>query len=176
MSIPTLVVTGPVGVGKTSAATEVSVVLEERGVRHALIDVDALTQTFPRPADDPFHSAMALRNLGVIWDQASTAGARNLVLPWVISDRTQLIGIEAAVPGASLTVVRLEADLPTLGSRLALREQGSQLEWHLERTQVLLAQAEDQPSPDLVVDTTGLSIREVAEVLLGAVAWDSRGR
>ena len=41
MSIPVLLVTTPVGLGKTTVALEASDVLEATGVAHAVIDVDA---------------------------------------------------------------------------------------------------------------------------------------
>jgi adenylylsulfate kinase-like enzyme len=52
MSVPVLLVTTPVGVGKTTVALEASDVLEATGVAHAVIDVDALSWCYPTP--DPF--------------------------------------------------------------------------------------------------------------------------
>ncbi len=53
MTVPTLVLTGPVGVGKTVVAWEVAEILEERGVSFGCFDPDAI-HFRPRPPDDPF--------------------------------------------------------------------------------------------------------------------------
>lgn len=47
--VPTLLLTGTVGSGKTAIADEISVLLEEAGVRHAVIDVDRVCQLYPPP-------------------------------------------------------------------------------------------------------------------------------
>ncbi len=41
-TVPTLIITGPIGVGKTSVAGEVSEQLDKANVAHALIDIDSL--------------------------------------------------------------------------------------------------------------------------------------
>ncbi len=53
MSVRVLLVTGPVGVGKTTVALEASDLLEAAGVPHAVIDVDALSWCYPTPVNDP---------------------------------------------------------------------------------------------------------------------------
>jgi hypothetical protein len=61
-----LLITGPVGVGKTSVAFETTQVLEERGLAHAFFDLDGLTYFHPKPADDSFGEGFALDALGLL--------------------------------------------------------------------------------------------------------------
>ena len=76
-----LLVTGPVGVGKSSVASEVSELLDQAGVAHALVDVDSLRWCYPRRSSDPFRIELAMNNLvpevtvnldGVYWHPLST--------------------------------------------------------------------------------------------------------
>src|SRR5438105_15288750 len=60
MTVPTLLVTGPVGVGKSTVAAAVSDLLTMRGVAHAFADMDCFSHFHPRPADDRFGSRLTL--------------------------------------------------------------------------------------------------------------------
>ena len=52
MNVPTIIVTGPVGVGKTTVAQEMGLLLLDAKVPHANVDFDQLTACYPRPTDD----------------------------------------------------------------------------------------------------------------------------
>jgi hypothetical protein len=53
-SVPVLVVTGPVGVGKTSVSEEIFDQLAARDITHAVVDLDALGLSWPYGEGDPF--------------------------------------------------------------------------------------------------------------------------
>jgi predicted ABC-type ATPase len=72
--IRVLILNGPVGVGKSTIANTVSEVLEQRGVPHALVEMDYLAAAYPRPDDDPFHQELAVRNLAAVWANFRAAG------------------------------------------------------------------------------------------------------
>ncbi len=169
--VPTLIVTGPVGVGKTAVALEVSELLEGRGVAHAVVDLDALGWCYPEPADDRFNTALALRNLAAIWKNYRTAGAARLVIARVIEAREELEPFRAAVPGAEIVVVRLRAPIDTLVERVNLREIGSANEWHVRRAAELAMLMDQQRVEDHLVETGGRSITEVAEEVLERIGW-----
>lgn len=79
-AVPTLVLTGTIGAGKTTIAEAISELLPERGIRHALIDLDWLGQVYPPlDADDPFDLSLALRNLAVTSPIFVTAGVESAV-------------------------------------------------------------------------------------------------
>ena len=168
---PVLVITGPVGVGKTAVGTEVANLLEERGVAHALVDVDCLRWSFPRPEDDPFHTALGLRNLAAVWANYRAAGAVRLVLVDVVETRESLQGYREVIPSADITVVRLTATVETMHRRLEGRENGASLAWHKERAAELLALMDERAVEDVLVQTEGRTAVEVAREVLARVGW-----
>jgi chloramphenicol 3-O-phosphotransferase len=164
--IPVLVITGPVGVGKTSVAASVSEILDERGIPHACIDLDWLRWCHPAPGHDPFNVTLGLKNLSAVWANCRAAGAERLIIADVVEAPEEREGYLAAVPGAYLWIVRLTAPVSTLHERLEGRETGASLEWHKARAVELAGQMEETALEDLKVDTDGRTVRQVAEEVL----------
>jgi hypothetical protein len=171
MSVQTLVVTGPVGVGKTAVAFEMMEVLEERNLAHAFFDVDGLTYFHPKPADDRFGERFALEALGLLLPRLQEQGIERLILARVLWERESLGLYERALPGANITVVRLTAPLPVINARVRGREVGSAVEWYLARAAELHAHWAAHPVEDLLVETAGRGVREIAEEILGMISW-----
>ena len=160
--VPVLVVTGPAGVGKTAVAQAVTRQARHRGLGCALIDLDELRNLSPAPDDDPRNERLALANLGAVWPNFRRAGAQCLCLATVVESRAAAERIAAAVPGADLRVVRLDAPLIAIRERLAGREQGTTLTLHLQRTaQHIDLFARSRPE-DLVIGTEGRTVQDVA--------------
>jgi ribose 1,5-bisphosphokinase PhnN len=169
--VPALVLTGPCGVGKTTVLGAVCERLEAAGVPHAAVDMDALRCCYPRPADDPFHTRLGLRNLAAVWRAFRAAGAERLVLADIVEGRRSVAGLRRALHGAVPAVVRLRASPATLAARLGRRETGAALEWHLRRAQELTVLMERRGVGDCVVDTDGATAAEVAVEVLRAIGW-----
>src|SRR5688500_7617641 len=89
--IPFLIVTGPMGAGKSTAADAVSDALRAAGVPHGFVDLDAFT-CYPAAPDDPFRQRLALANLAAVWPNFAASGARYLVLARVVESRAELDG------------------------------------------------------------------------------------
>ncbi len=89
-SIPVLLVTGPVGVGKTTVGSEISALLNRAGEPHAFVDMDSLRWCHPSPPHDPFNIALAMRNLAAVWANFRAAGAGRLILADVLESRDDL--------------------------------------------------------------------------------------
>lgn len=169
--VPTLVISGAVGVGKTSAGMELSIELERREIAHTFIDLDALTMTFPRPEDDRFGERLAMRNLADVWrNSAQSAGSRNLIIARVIEDPGQIRNIERAVPGSAVTLVTLTAADEDLRARVRQREIGSARTWHEARS-LDLARTLGTADADAVIDTSRRTVRDVATLLVATVEW-----
>lgn len=169
--VPVLVISGPVGVGKTTVGDELTYVLEERGVSHTFVDLDGLTHTFPRPEEDPFGEGLALQNLRDVWRNSAEAGSRNLIVARVVEDDGSLQRLCDAVPGAEVRLVRLRASSEQLLQRVRSREIGSGGAWH-ERRSLALAERLEGHEPDRVVDTDARSPRDVATELAEFVRWE----
>ena len=170
-SIPVLAITGPVGVGKTTVAGAISELLGNAGLAHALVDLDWLRWCYPNPADDPFHMALGRRNLAAVWANYRAAGAERLILVDIVESRAEVVRYEAAVPGAAIVVVRLQAALPTILRRLEGREAGASLAWHQQRAAELATQMERDQVEDLLVDTEGKVAADIAREIVVRSGW-----
>src|SRR5690606_29039283 len=98
--VPTLIVTGTVGVGKTTVASEISDILSDREVPHAFVDIDAISTSWP--PQGPFNQHMAMKHLASIWQNFRGAGAERLVLACVVESEEDVEAYEEAVPGAKI--------------------------------------------------------------------------
>lgn len=170
-SVPVMLITGPVGAGKTTVAAEVSELLNSAGMAHAFVDIDSLRWCYPRPAHDPFRVELAMKNLSAVWTNFQAAGATHLVLADVLEAREDLVQYSTAIAEADILVVRLQASLETLLCRLQRREVGIGLDWHLRRAAVLSQQMERDKVEDILVDTEGKSVNAVAREILTRSNW-----
>lgn len=164
--VPVMIITGPVGAGKTTVASEVSELLEQAEIAHAFVDLDALRWCYPRRPGDRFSTRLAMKNLAAIWPNFREYGATSLVVADVIESRGELDRYRVAITGADIFVVRLTASLSTLAERLKRRELGAGLAWHLQRAPELTAIMERNNVEDLLVATDGKTVTEIAREIL----------
>lgn len=169
--IPTIIVTGPVGSGKTTVATEMGRLLSDADIAHAVVDFDQLCEYRPRAADDPFGTRVGLANLAAVWKNYAAAGAGRLIIARVIESRDDLGGFRQALPEASITVVRLRASVTTLRSRVRRREIGGALEWHLARAAELADLMDARKVEDVLVEDEGRDPASIAHDILMRVGW-----
>lgn len=165
--IPVIVITGPVGAGKTTVMGAISELLDGRGIRHAAIDQDALRMVHPYPDDEPFGATVGYRNLAAIWSNLVGYGVRCVVIADVVEDRTSSqAAYTAAMPGTTITVVRLDVDLALIRERLARRDSGEGLAWSLDRAPELQAIMERNGIGDLVIDVGERTPGEIADEIV----------
>jgi GTPase SAR1 family protein len=171
VSVPVLVLSGPVGVGKTTVAHEMFDQLSGRDVAHAVVDLDALGICWPYAEGDPFNERMALRNLAAVWANYAAAGVDRLIVARVVEAAEDLAGYAEAVPGAELQVCRLTAGNDALRERVKKREVGSSYE-ALVRRSVELAESLERSGPaDFTVATDGRTVSEIADEVLRKAGW-----
>jgi hypothetical protein len=169
--VPVLVITGPVGVGKTTVAEEASGLLSDAQVRHALVDLARIGVCWPAPRDDPWNERLAHRNLACMWSNFRAAGAQRLLLCRVLEARRLLRHVVQAVPGADITVIGLRAPVDILHARIRSREAGRDPDWYLAAAARLANELQRSTVEDHRIDTVDRSAREVAADVLRLARW-----
>jgi predicted kinase len=171
--IQALVVCGASGTGKTVTSWEIGRTLQNRGIRHALIDTDELDRVWPQPEPVEALISVSRRNLQAIWATFSDLGVRRLVLSGVMASIPQSRSwLEEAISGATFTFVRLTADRGTREQRLRDREVGSGFEGEMrasDQAVAIIRKREQSGTP--VVVTDGKEVSAVAEEVLRTVGW-----
>jgi hypothetical protein len=168
--VPVLVITGPVGVGKSTIAAEATWLLRQADIPHALVDLDRIEQSWPVPADDPGNERVSHRNLACMWANFRQAGADRLIFARVLETRSLLRRVTAAVPGAQIAVVRLRAPLAVLHERIRSRE-ASEPDWFLDAATHTAEIFEQAQVEDHLVDNENRPATVVAEEVLHLVGW-----
>jgi hypothetical protein len=170
-SVPVLVITGPVGSGKSTIAAEAGELLRKANLPHAVVDLARIGGSWPRPPDDPWNERVLHRNLAAMWSNFRDAGAQRLILSRVLETRGLLQPIAEAVPGAEITVIRLRVRLEVLQTRIRSREAGRDPEWFLGAAGNLVERLEQLRVENYVVENENRSATRVAEEALRLAGW-----
>lgn len=159
-----IVITGPVGAGKSTIAAALSDLLAERDIPHGMIDVDYVRWCHPAPPNDRFHAALGRRNIAAVAANYRAAGARVVILADVVEHQEQRGEYEIAIPNADVRIVRLRVPMDLIAERLKARQRdsGDSLEWHLKRAPELEAIMSAREIGDLVIDVGRRSPQEVS--------------
>jgi len=105
-AVPTLLIAGPVGVGKSKIAREVSRQLWEAGLRNEEADLHPLPAEDPQPVEAG--TRIAVQALGeAFWPRFRERGGERLVLAAAVEDPESLDLVRRALPEAQLTVVEI---------------------------------------------------------------------
>jgi hypothetical protein len=113
-----VLISGVYGSGKSSVATEIAYLLEQRQRPYALLDLDYLGWG---GADFSSHTAsyfLMLRNLAAVAANYREAGVGTFVVAWFVRDHGALRSVQEAA-GVPLRVVRLTVPLDGIRQRLA---------------------------------------------------------
>lgn len=169
--VPVLVVTGPIGAGKTTITQHIGHLLGARRIPHAAIDMDWLRDSWPQPAGDRFNTRVGYRNLAAIARNYRETGSDRFIIADVVETLKQRHEYEAAIPGADVTVVRLAVDQEENRRRIAHRAAGNDDPWEVDRAAELVNIMETNAVADVVVDTTGRSPNTIAREILDRLGW-----
>ena len=169
--VPVLIISGPVGVGKTSVAHEMFDQLIDRNIAHAVIDIDALGISWPFGENDPFNNRVAMRNLGAVWTNFAASGVTRAILPRVIESQADLAPYKTAIPGADIQVCRLTATINTLRERVTRRESGSSQDELIRRSAQLAETLEQSAPTNFTVRTDNRPLPAIAHEALAKAGW-----
>ena len=164
MTPAVVVLTGPVGSGKTTVVECLRWALVDLGVTCAAVSQDALRMVSPEPVGDPFGEELGYRNLASVWPNLVRAGATVVLIATVVEDRAHsLARLGAALPGSKITIVRLAVPLDLVHARLRHRERTpSDLAWHLARSVELQQIMEARAVEDLLIEVGTRTPEDVA--------------
>lgn len=169
MTIPVIVVTGTVGVGKSTIATAMHHALVERDIAHACVDIDWLATSWPTRGR--FNSDVSMANLARVWTNFAAAGADRLIIVDVVEERAYVEQYESAIPGARVVVCRLVAPQTLREQRITARDAGASRDWHLARTVELDAILDEAKVSDFEVDNGDRHVTDVAVEVLVRAGW-----
>lgn len=158
-----ILLTGPVGSGKTTTLYELDAVLEERGEPFALVDLDWLC--WARLPPGVARHALLAENLAAVWATYRRAEVEQLVAARALVERADVDAVRAALGEAEITVVRLDVPHGELVRRVLARDTGAELEEHLA-----LLDSQEAEVGAISVDATRPP-REVALAVLAAAGW-----
>lgn len=167
-----LLLTGTVGIGKTTVAEHLGSQLTKAGIPHAVIDLDRLRDAWPAPENDRFNTRLALRNLTAVTANFLDAGIRKIVIAGVVENSTELAQYRNSLP-IPLTVCLLRAKLSTVHQRLNQRhaDDPEGLTWHLTRSGELDHIFAAAGVEDFLEETTDRPAGEVADNILNRLGW-----
>ncbi|WP_329146238.1 AAA family ATPase [Streptomyces niveus] len=169
-----LLIGGRAGVGKTTVAWEVSVLLRAVAVSHALVEGDFMGQVHPAPDGDPHRSEITESNLTAVWENFAQRGYRRLIYTNTVSVLPETTGMFERAMGAGVRIVRvlLTASDATAGERLAGRELGSELEHELKASARKARLLDERVAADTVrVATDGRPVVDIAREVVAATGW-----
>jgi cytidylate kinase len=165
-----LLIGGRSGIGKSTVALEVSHLLAEAAVQHAVIEGDNLDLAYPVPWRLGLH--LAELNLSAMWHNYRKAGYRRLIYTNTVSV-LESKALAGAMGGEVRSIgVLLTASDGTARSRLAIREVGSTLEQHVARGIRAARDLESKAANSVHrVTTDGRPITEIAREIISLTGW-----
>ncbi|WP_277212656.1 ATPase [Isoptericola croceus] len=140
-----LLVSGRSGVGKSSAAFALHDLLAAEGIKHAVIEGDALGLAWP----EPWEHRLAARNLAAVWANYRDLGYRRLIYTNTVAilEADEIAAAMGDQP--HVTSVLLTASDGTVQSRLSRREDGESLRTHIERSATAAAILDERSSANV---------------------------
>lgn len=168
-----VLVTGPLGSGKTSVAAEVGFLLEVAEIPNAVVDLDWLAWVGPGISDERWRAVLH-DNLRAVLDRFRVEGISRFLLAGTVRSGAELAALAHAVAPAVLTVVRLDVPTDLAAARIRGRAPVDSLQTaHDLSEQTELWTASTLLEADAVVDNGDRSLAEVAaEVVAHLQAHD----
>jgi predicted kinase len=167
--VPVLLVTGPIGVGKTTVLHEADSLLVEAGVRHATVELEEIARCWTE-ATETSRASFVYQNLATLWPNFAAVGATRLLVSALVERRSEAQRVSDAVPGAVVTIVRLHAPLDVLEQRIRAREPAS-ADGELDGARWWTRHFEGQHPEDYLVESDQRPVRAIADELLRVAGW-----
>ncbi|MDQ1698407.1 MAG: adenylylsulfate kinase [Frankiaceae bacterium] len=168
----TVLITGGLGVGKTSVSIAVGDLLEAQGDAGCVVDLDWLCWAWSPTLDSAGIHRLLCDNVRAVMPRLLAGELSRVVLCRAMLNEGQVEALRAAV-GLPLRVVRLTTSQAEVERRLRQRDSGETLRRHLDQLSAF-ARAAEQATPDaIVIDTTKRTPEHVAAEVLALLGWTS---
>src|SRR5258708_16161713 len=95
--VPVLLVTGPIGVGKTAVLHEADSLLIDAGVGHATVELEEIARCWPE-ASEAARVSFVYQNLAALWSNFVSAAATRLLLSGLVEGQLEERPVSEAVP------------------------------------------------------------------------------
>lgn len=164
-----VLLTGLFGTGKSSVAVEMADVLEKRGERYALIDLDFLCWGDPGSDLPGAEHQMMLRNLAPVTANYLDAGVTRFVLARGMRDRAQVESLRETL-GMPLTLVELQVPWDEIERRLSDDLTAARAD-DLREAREWLVSGDHHGLADLTVDNHERPLHDVAMEILERLGW-----
>ncbi|WP_210506112.1 hypothetical protein [Naasia sp. SYSU D00057] len=163
-----LVLHGSPGSGKSTLARALSEALREADIAHGVIDMDELSLVHPYPG-----RWFPRDNLRAIWPNYVAAVLDiKLIVPMVFSDEEEVDLIQAALPGARLTICETTAPIDVLKKRVTEREPTDEWATALRKwVDVYHARSDHGRIRHFQVVTHPASVDESVQEILERLGW-----
>lgn len=166
-----VLLTGAVGAGKTTLATEIGEQLREANVSHAVIELDWLAWCMTPSRDAQARRRLVLENLACLVRNYEAAGIDRFVLVGSIVSDQHLAAIRATLDRMKLKVVRIAAPAELLVERVERRDVGRLTLGSTEQAAAFIATARAAVPDCVEIDNSSDHINATARLILDQIGW-----
>lgn len=157
-----IVITGPVGSGKTTVMAAITEIMQEQNQSCAGIDMDHLRWFFPKQPGDPFGGDVGRKNLAFLAANYRSIGIPVLAIADLVEKQEDRLKLEESLPDFQVHLIRLSVPMHLIKKRLRERESMDRLPWYLHRAPELEQIMDARDVGDIVIDVGERTPREVA--------------
>ena len=169
-----LLITGTVGTGKTTIATEIGAQLAAMNLHNAVVDLDWLGWVNVGN-DFNGYDQLIIQNLVSAWQNYRTIGVEYLVLARAFLQREPVDILLNTFPNTPMIIVRLTASKETIKKRLSQRDSAETLREHLAEMEVMNQIMDGLNLENAIVNNDSLSEKETASQIIHITNWRGKG-
>src|SRR5699024_9232986 len=147
-----IIITGPVGSGKTTVMATLTEVLEENKKSCAGIDMDHLRWFYPKQPGQPYGGEVGRKNLAFLAANYRSVGVNTLAIADLIPGKEDHQKLVETLPDFNVRIIRLSVPMELIEMRLRERESRERLPWYLDRAPKMERMMDARNVGDIVIE------------------------